>query len=406
MNATVPGAGPPAARNPGLQALRGLAAVGVFLVHAMLIEQKYGSQKYGGGAVLIGSAGWLGSFGVDLFFALSGFIMVSITRGRFQDGPHAARFLVERLARVYPAYWLVSAAVLLVYLASPQLINAAQGGRIDLLASFLLLPQNILPLLSVGWTLVHELYFYLVFAALLPLLPERHLGWALLAWAAGVVGLDAWRAGDESRPWLTLACDPLTLNFIAGAGAALAVPRLQARDGAALRGLGLALLGLALLALGLWLVPVTLDTVFLDRRWRALVCAVPAALLTLGATLAGPHLPLPGLAGWARLGDVSYSFYLVHLLVLSLAGKLWSALGRPTTAQALLVFAAAFAVCLVLAAAGHRWVEQPTQRWGKRLARRIEAWLRQRQHQQLHPHQPRGGTADAPASPSSETSTP
>lgn len=360
------GSAPGLARNDNLQALRGIAAALVFLLHAMLIEQKYGQ-----GAVLIGRMGWLGSVAVDLFFAISGFIMVAITRDRFGAPREAARFLLERAFRIYPAYWCVSAAVLVVYLLKPGMVNASQGGQVDVVASLLLLPQSVLPLLSVGWTLVHELYFYLVFAALIALLPHGagrswRLPAALALWAAAVIGAQAWGAAQAAPVW-RVAGDPLTLNFIAGAAAALLLPHVRAAWGPRL-----VIAGLALFALGLTVVPATLEQVFFDRPWRAAVCALPCALVTLGAVAANPRGAWPGQRLWVVLGDVSYSFYLVHLLVLSLAGKLWSALLPPTAASAALLFGTSFAVALLLAHLGWRGVERPTQRWGKTLARR---WL-------------------------------
>lgn len=357
---------PGLARNDNLQALRGIAAALVFLLHAMLIEQKYGQ-----GAVLIGRMGWLGSVAVDLFFAISGFIMVAITRERFGAPREAARFLLERAFRIYPAYWCVSAAVLVVYLLKPGMVNASQGGQVDVVASLLLLPQSMLPLLSVGWTLVHELYFYLVFAALIALLPHGagrswRLPAALALWAAAVIGAQAWDAAQAAPAW-RVAGDPLTLNFIAGTAAALVWPHVRPAWGPRLVGAGL-----ALFALGLAVVPATLEQVFFDRPWRAAVCALPCALVTLGAVAANPRGAWPGQRLWVALGDVSYSFYLVHLLVLSLAGKLWSALLPPTAASAALLFGASFTVALLLAYLGWRGVERPTQRWGKTLARR---WL-------------------------------
>lgn len=361
------GAAPGLARNDNLQALRGIAAALVFVLHAMLIEQKYGQ-----GAVLIGRAGWLGSVAVDLFFAISGFIMVAITRDRFGAPREAGRFLLERAFRIYPAYWCVSAAVLVVYLFKPGMVNASQGGQVDVLASFLLLPQAMLPLLSVGWTLVHELYFYLVFAALIALLPQGAgrrwlLPAALALWAGAVLVAQAGGAAQAPPAW-RVAADPLTLNFIAGAAAALLWPHVRPAWGRRL-----VWGGLLLFALGLALVPASLEQVFFDRPWRAAVCALPCALVTLGAVAADARGRWPGQRLWVALGDVSYSFYLVHLLVLSLAGKLWSALLPPTAASAALLFAASFIVCLLLARLGWRWVERPTQRWGKRLARRVLA---------------------------------
>lgn len=353
-----------------LQILRGVAALLVFGLHSMLIEQKYGR-----GVQLIGHIGWVGSVAVDLFFALSGFIMIRITTGRFQSRPYAARFWVERFFRVYPAYWVVSLPVLFIYLFNPGLVNATQGGNVNVLASFLLLPQAILPLLSVGWTLVHEIYFYLVFTLAVAFLPERWRGHLLVAWAFGVVTVGMGVRTDTSPAWLVLVVDPLTLDFIAGGLAALTVPRL-ASQGARL-GVALMWLGVISFAFLLWILPFTIDAIFLHRGWRVLVCAVPCSLLILGAVLSDQSRSN---RSWLKrslssIGNLSYSFYLVHLLILSLAGKLWLAWGAASKPSAAMVYLAALMVSLAVAHCGQRYIEQPTLRLGRRWAAALERWM-------------------------------
>lgn len=370
-------------RSDNLQVLRGVAALLVFGLHAMLIENKVGR-----GVVLIGPAGWIGSVAVDLFFALSGFIMISITTGRFQNRAYAARFWLERFFRVYPTYWAVSLPLLVVYLVKPGIVNTSQGGQVDLLASFLLLPQTILPLLSVGWTLVHEMYFYLVFTVAVAVLPERWRAHLLLVWALVVVGLGHGLQSPTQPAWLALVLDPLTLDFIAGGLAALMAPRLQ-QTGAGL-GRSLMLMGVLGFAFMLWVVPQTLDTIFLNRWLRVMVCAVPCSLLILGAVLSdrsGLHMPKLKRV-FMKIGDVSYSFYLVHLLVLSVAGKVWMAWAPATAPVAALVYGLSLACCLSLAHLSQRWIERPTLNLGRRWAATLERRWSSSSAPRIHRGQP------------------
>ncbi len=64
--------------------------------------------------------------------------------------------------------------MLAVYLVRPEFVNSNQGNQVNVIASYLLLPQRLLPLLAVGWSLIHEMYFYLGFAVLTAR-PERLL---------------------------------------------------------------------------------------------------------------------------------------------------------------------------------------------------------------------------------------
>jgi peptidoglycan/LPS O-acetylase OafA/YrhL len=370
-------------RSDNLQVLRGVAALLVFALHAMLIEQKVGR-----GVALIGPAGWIGSVAVDLFFALSGFIMVSITTGRFQNRAYAVRFWLERFFRVYPPYWAVSLPLLIVYLVKPGIVNASQGGQVNLLASFLLWPQTLLPLLSVGWTLVHEMYFYLVFTVAVAVLPERWRAHLLMVWALVVLVL-GWGLSSPARPaWLALVLDPLTLDFIAGGLAALLLPRLQERGVWLARSLMVAgVLGFGLM---LAVAPQTLDEIFLNRWQRVLVCAVPCSLLILGAVLSERPGQRPSTLKrlFMKIGDVSYSFYLIHLLVLSVAGKLWLAWGPATPVLAAVVYGLSLLMALALAHISHRWVEQPTLNLGRRWAAACERWLSSPSTPRIHRGQP------------------
>ncbi|MEA2116633.1 MAG: acyltransferase, partial [Thermodesulfobacteriota bacterium] len=135
-------------RIKNIQALRGVAVLLVVFFHMVTIE-----KKYGGTNTLLSDYFQFGMFGVDLFFVISGFVMVTVSRGKFQQPRQAATFLYHRISRIYPMYWFYSLLVLAVFLLQPSFVNSSQFGQVNILASFLLLPQKHLPLLMVGWTL-------------------------------------------------------------------------------------------------------------------------------------------------------------------------------------------------------------------------------------------------------------
>jgi len=153
-------------------------------------------------------------FGVDLFFVISGFVMVTVTRGKFQQSRQAVTFLYHRISRIYPLYWFYSLLVLVVFLLQPSFFNSSQFGQVNILASLLILPQKHLPLLMVGWTLVHEMYFYLIFFLLL-FFPEKHLVKYIGLWTAIIVFLQLYIT-PVSLPALRLISHPLTIEFIGG----------------------------------------------------------------------------------------------------------------------------------------------------------------------------------------------
>jgi len=86
-----------------IQALRGIAVIAVVFSHLVIIE-----KKYGGSETILPEFLLFGKFGVDLFFVISGFIMVTITRSKFQIPREALKFFYRRVARIYPLYWFYS----------------------------------------------------------------------------------------------------------------------------------------------------------------------------------------------------------------------------------------------------------------------------------------------------------
>ncbi|MBK6646399.1 MAG: acyltransferase [Anaerolineales bacterium] len=122
-------------------------------------------------------------------------------------------FLYHRVSRIYPLYWVYTTLALLVIPRPAFMGNNSQGNQVDIAASYLLLPTGLLPLVQVGWTLIHEMYFYLVFFIILAFVPEKFLAWALLLWAAGI-GISGFPMSSPlTKRWFF---NPLTFEFIAG----------------------------------------------------------------------------------------------------------------------------------------------------------------------------------------------
>ena len=158
-----------------IQIARGLAALVVFLFHFHEIETIYSDD------VLTPSFFQFGRMGVDLFFVISGFLMIYIS-GHLAPGLDTARnFLIRRIFRIYPLYWFVTLSVLAVYFASDKtMFDGVVRGAPNILSSLLLVPDMQDPIIRAGWTLLHEVYFYAVFAALLIFTPSKWRLHALL----------------------------------------------------------------------------------------------------------------------------------------------------------------------------------------------------------------------------------
>ena len=302
--------------------------------------------------------------GVDLFFVISGFVMVTVTRGKFQNLRQALRFAYHRMARIYPTYWFYSLLLLGVWFVRPTWINAAGGNQVDFLASFLLLPSHILPMVVVGWTLIHELYFYLVFSLLLLLVPERRLAQAVLLWAGAVWLVNTYAQSGSAA--IALASHPLTLEFIGGCLIAILYFRTAAslRPGAYLA-LAFAATAVSLCAF-LYYQHVT-GSIALSDWWRVAILGVPAVVVVhclANAERIGYVLP----AALIRVGDASYSIYLSHILTLSTAGRIWSLFSTDSVIDNIVMVPILFALVLLVGFLSYRMVEKPLLDLTRRIA--------------------------------------
>ena len=303
---------PTAARLHGLQALRGVAALLVVLFHA--------AQIWRGHAGVQGFAGpWdQGWAGVDLFFVISGFVMVWIGADIAPDARAAARFAWRRATRIYPLWWVFCGLMALYFLlsygqpAAPDVVG--EDGALDYLAaSFALWPQPATPVLGVGWTLSFELVFYAVFAGLL-LLPKAVRVPTILLWGAAVVG--SWAvlpaSGDLPGSPLGVLVHPLSAEFAIGAAAAALlrwrVPGYAWASAALV--IGATMFVVVMLQSGVD----TGDPGF--QRARVVAYGLSGGLILLG-TVALERAGKLSVPRWLRgLGDISYSLYLAHILVL------------------------------------------------------------------------------------------
>ncbi len=106
-----------------------------------------------------------GSFGVDIFFVLSGFVMALLVDKK-QD---LLEFSIGRISRIIPLYWLFTVILFFVILAFPHFVPMSKISLNDLLKSLLFIPYFrdagiFAPILGVGWTLNYEIFFYLCIA--------------------------------------------------------------------------------------------------------------------------------------------------------------------------------------------------------------------------------------------------
>ena len=342
-----------------IQSLRGLAALMVMLSHLYIIDQKYNTHPLLPEGLLFGMAG------VDIFFVISGFIMVYITSKWTPPSiKRVPEFLFARITRIYPLYWLVSAALLIVYLIRPDMVFSSSPGEPNLIKSFLLFPDKTFPLLEVGWTLIHEIGFYIIFAGLLILRKSLRL-WGLLIWASFII-ITASAGLNNISVFTRYMLSPLTLEFIAGGIVGWLFIKAPARI---FPWIAILVILSCLVAIGAYYMIGDQDLFF--RHWtRTLIFTVPASLIVMLMALrdkSGKACPKT----FVTLGDWSYALYLTHILTLSLLGRIWARLGIDNPLLGFIAIILMSIVTIAVAGLTYKLFEHPALLLSKRVRQKI-----------------------------------
>lgn len=332
----------------GIDILRAAAASSVLLYHLVNAELVHGN-----GVTVLGGFAHVGYWGVDMFFVISGFIMAETTQGKVRTPGAALDFIVRRGIRVIPLYWFCTFALAVLVAARPSLIDTSlqQPG---LLASLLFLPQATPPLLAVGWTLNHEMFFYVVIALCMMLASRRTTPYVLGLWACAAL-MHTLR--PSSSPSLGFMLSPMVVELVIGYCAHRMTPLLTNRTAAALLLAG-------------FLGVICAYVVALDRpdhghspAARVLLFALPATLIVVGLSALERCGFISVSQKWRRLGDASYALYLTHLFVVTGGARVASALAiSGTPARNALLLATAVALCWLVADVVHRRMEAPLTR--------------------------------------------
>jgi exopolysaccharide production protein ExoZ len=319
-----------------VQALRGVAALLVVAFHAVNTWSQHVLDRPADDFWPNGSAG------VDIFFVISGLVMV-LSADRVAGRPNACRtFLRQRIVRIVPLYWVMTTAKVAAVLSVPSLVARTRLDLPYVVGSYLFLPVrdaagDLFPVLPVGWTLSYEMLFYvLVSLALLLRWPVLAIaGPALGAFAvAGIVG------GADGF------ANTIVVEFVFGVLTGIAIKR------------GLRLPPVMALALICGGFAVLLAGPVVSGVLRPLTWGVPAWSIVAGAVALEDRLA-PKLPRWLLdMGDASYSIYLMHLFVTPLV---YLSVARlvPNTLSLPLIIAGSLLASAAVGRLGYLFIERP-----------------------------------------------
>ncbi|WP_027056149.1 acyltransferase family protein [Mesorhizobium erdmanii] len=333
----------------GLQSLRAIAALGVILRHTLDMSDGSEVGRF--------SPAWMsasGGAGVDLFFVISGFIMVYVSFPPGQPSESPKRFLIKRATRIFPLYWICSAVI--AGICAAGFLKNKNVDLFTVLNSIFILPGD--KLVYVAWTLSYELYFYIVFAVCLNL--KRIIPAAISTIFIMLSGMLVGREIQEST-FSNFISSPLVMEFCFGIVLALSFS--FARQ---------------------WRVPIIIGVIgfiviivapiFVDHPdnlsevFRVVVWGLPATMIVAAFLQIRRPQSKAGRAV-VLLGDASYALYLSHIFVMIAYG--WVIKSTFVGGMSQVIFAPAVVfVCIIVGVLTHIFVERPTLDFVRKVTRR------------------------------------
>lgn len=353
------------ARLGSIQILRGVAALLVVIAH--VIEHPLAQIP---NAVFV-----TGRFGVDIFFVISGFIIMYVT----PDGPFAPfGFAARRLLRIVPLYWVCTVAVFALAIVAPSAFKQTPADWNYFLHSLAFVPMprpgttaDWRPLLKLGWSLQYEMFFYLLIALLFWCRSRLQRATIVTVLLAPLVALSLF---VEPRAGLFAHYANVNhLGFLAGVWLAVAhragiFDRIRDGDLSPAAAVATLAVGATTVLYG-----DTMPEILMIWDQAPMTIAAAAIVATGLYVEAWSRGRSPVLE---RIGDWSYSLYLTHMFVV---GAAWSVAGRLHLASPVALIGlglATVAVSLVVAALSWRLIEVPANAFGRRFAIELpERWI-------------------------------
>ncbi|WP_315759272.1 MULTISPECIES: acyltransferase [unclassified Bradyrhizobium] len=327
-----------------LQGLRAIAALSIAWAHLHhVFARQPGGPDFG-----------MLAYAVDVFFVISGFIMMHREWDSFGEPESVRKFFVRRLARIVPLYWGVSLIYLYFVLRVPGLTVANLSWDV-VWKSFLFIPAvrpqgNIHPLIDIGWTLNYEMLFYMTFG--LALFLPRWIG--LGALGLGYLALYNSPAWLPSSTAIEFWANIRLFEFFFGIGIAVAFRYRERLPGW--------LCAASILSgVALWQLIVSGPPIpFLTGYTNVMAYFASAALIVAGAVFYQGPLPRPLASTFNTLGDASYAIYLMHPLTYYYTLPFFG-INVSTQSWAYMLFA--LSAVIIGAVLVHRYFEAPAARW-------------------------------------------
>jgi peptidoglycan/LPS O-acetylase OafA/YrhL len=312
--------------------------------------------------------GWVG---VDMFFALSGFLITRILFETRQESHYWLSFYIKRTGRILPPLVVLFALVLILSRHTP--IKGMLGYAL-FLGDYLNTSAYVVPLLIQLWSLAIEEHFYMVWPIAVRSLSRRHLAQILICVLAAEPVLRLTFNSLLADVMTIYYFTPFRLDSIA-AGSLLALTMGNARAVEVVRRISPTLIGGSVILYGVlrW----ALGDAF--TRNRLIFGGVGYSLVAIGSFGLVAHVVIHDrgkLAAWLSvrplvfLGEISYGLYLFHPIVRSVMKALLGVgYGSGFEVQERWIFIPAFLVSVLVCALLFHFYEKPIVRAATRTAR-------------------------------------
>lgn len=360
-----------------VQALRGAAALMVVMVHSRSVLMDTAAGKVVADHVLLPMG-----MGVDLFFIISGFLMMFTSQSFDGTKAYAWQFIAKRAARIWPLFAVVTPVALVVEHGMHGFLDPSIA--FPYLEGLAFIPHNpsasgiyFQMAVGVAWTLCFECYFYLLFAACMLFGRWRYAvmaAWFALTLVALPLIRGSYSLNVATQPlvewsrYANLAINPIVWDFVIG-------------------------------MIGGWLY---ISDFKVERTWKIYaVVTVLSLLLLIGwnrlgmVNFFGPHgwgapmailffdalmlakvdaLKVPAWSVW--LGDISYSLYLIHVYVFEILQRVVNAIPMNHDASNAVLFVIRPVAAVICAWLTFRYVETPLSTWARKRLLHIRMPLR------------------------------
>lgn len=285
-----------------LQVVRAIAAISVVINH--MIGASPGEFLYFTRSI--------GNVGVDLFFVLSGLVMVLTLR----DTDSSWTFIKKRIIRIYPTYLILSLPIIAftIYKTHPEIV--------DILSNITLIPRFDLSFNRfnvVNWTLVFEMYFYMVMSISLMLSRDKikvTIITTTLLLVFMVFSKNSGLAAFDDLAIKSLPSNYILIDFVMGMFAGLYFSLKSIKESNSSWRL---ISSVIIFILSAWMLTNYHGQIDNIQAYRFLCSGIPAFIIIL---LISPYKSKGKIFNkMKKIGDASYSIYLTHTTIRIIAWK-------------------------------------------------------------------------------------